>query len=161
MLVGILLNILIHPFLHFLLGEEGPVFRLTYSGLLTLLSFLILCWLVLFFYWLKYTSFQTNVGTKDLKITLTENISKLKRSLAQEIIFIVGIFAVLFVSGRAFSQYLGNGDFWDIFHPDILISMGLMMFMIAFYIYRRTNVYRKNISELQQYLNELDEGLNR
>src|SRR3546814_5699778 len=53
LLAGILLNVLINPFLHFLLGDEGPIFRITFGGLLSLITLIAICVIVVFFYWLK------------------------------------------------------------------------------------------------------------
>ena len=157
LMIGIFLNILISPFLHFLLGDEGPVFRLTFSGLLSLITVMIMGLIVLFFYWRKYSKFNAEVINDDLRKVLRDNISKLKGSLKHEIWFITILFASIFILGRASSQFLGNGDFGDIFRKDILLAMLAGFLIMGFYIYKRISAYRKNIKELQEYLSKLDE----
>ncbi|HYH57131.1 MAG TPA: hypothetical protein VD772_10990, partial [Anseongella sp.] len=83
---------------------------------------------------------------------LAEKISHLNRSFRQEICFIVSVFIVLFIMARATSQYLGHGDFLDIFRKDILLAMLAGFGMMAFYIYRRARFYKANIKELKKYL---------
>ena len=160
LLVGIFLNVLISPFLHFLLGEEGPVFRLTFSGLLSLLTVVVMGLIVVFFYWTKYTALKTSLTPEDLKLSLSENIAGLKKSLKQEVYFIGALFVIIFILGRMTSQYLGHGSFGDIFHLDILLAMLALISMMGFYIYKRATVYKKNIQELQNYLAELDDSTN-
>lgn len=160
LLVGTLLNVLISPFLHFLLGDEGPVFRLTFSGLLSLITVVMMCLIVVFFYWLKYTALKTTISQDNLKLSLSENITGLKRSLKQEVYFIVALFVIVFICGRITSQYLGHGGFGDIFHLDIMLAMLAMISMMGFYIYKRITAYKKNIQELQKYLAELGDSSN-
>jgi hypothetical protein len=154
LIMGVLFNIIVHPFLHFLLGDPGPVFRLTYSGLLVSMTFVVICLVVIFFYWIKYRSMSISTVNTELKVTLSQNIERLKRSLKQEVIFIIALFVTLFTIGRMTSQYLGNGAFGDIFHTDIMLAIGAGMLMFAFYVYKRVSFYNQSISELQQYLNE-------
>jgi hypothetical protein len=154
LLFGILLNVLINPFLHFLLGEEGPVFRITYGGLLSLITLIVICIIVVFFYWLKVISLKTESPDGELKSVLIKQINSLNRSLRQEIYFITAIFVFLFIIGRATSEYLGNGSFWDIFHQDILLAILAAICMLGFYIYKRVSFYKKNIHEFQKYLDE-------
>ena len=152
--IGVLINIIVHPFLHFLLGDPGPVFRLTYSGLVAIMSFVVIGVVVIFFYWLKFKSIPVTTINTQLKVTLSQNINSLKRSLKQEVIFIIALFVTLFTIGRMVSQYLGNGTFGDIFHTDIMLAIGAGVLMFAFYVYKRVIYYSKNIHELQQYLDE-------
>ena len=152
--IGVLINIIVHPFLHFLLGDPGPVFRLTYSGLVAIMSFVVIGVVVIFFYWLKFKSIPVTTINTQLKATLSQNINSLKKSLKQEVIFIIALFITLFTIGRIVSQYLGNGDFGDIFHTDIMLAIGAGVLMFAFYLYKRVEYYNKNIHELQQYLDE-------
>jgi len=154
LLIGILLNVLINPFLHFLLGDEGPVFRITFGGLLSLITIVAICIIVVFFYWIKVISIKTERPDGELKIVLTQHIKNLNRSLRQEIYFITAIFVFLFIIGRATSQYLGNGSFWDIFHQDILIAILAAICIFIFYIYKRASFYKKNILEFQKYLDD-------
>lgn len=156
LIIGVIANIIVSPFLHFLLGDDGPVFRLTYSGLLSIMTLVVICLVVIFFYWIKYRSMPVTTIDTDLKITLSQNIGGLKRSLKQEVIFIIALFATLFVVGRMTSQYLGNGDFGDIFHTDIMLAIGAGVLMFAFYLYKRVKFYNHNINELQQYLKEYE-----
>jgi len=157
--IGLLLNVLISPFLHFLLGDDGPVFRLTVGGLLSLVTLLVGGLLVIFFYWRKYKQLEDNAVDENLKKALIDNISGLRRSLKQEIYFIVALFAGIFILARGVSQYLGNGDFGDIFHLDILLSMLVGVSIMAFYIYKRVSAYQKNIAELKKYLSEFEDSL--
>ena len=152
--LGVLINIIVHLFLHFLLGDPGPVFRLTYSGLVAIMSFVVIGVVVIFFYWLKFKSIPVTTINTQLKVTLSQNINSLKRSLKQEVIFIIALFVTLFTIGRIVSQYLGNGNFGDIFHADIMLAIGAGVLMFAFYLYMRVIYYNKNIHELQQYLDE-------
>jgi hypothetical protein len=155
LLVGMFANILISPFLHWILGEEGPVFRM--PSLLPLLTIIIMCMIILMFYWIKYISFKTNIVENDLKNSLRENIQSLKRSFKQEACFLIALFIGLFIAGRSTSQAEGNGDFWDIFRADILISLFTGCLTIAFALFMRSKYYKKNIKELQEYLSEFDE----
>ena len=157
--IGLLINVLISPFLHFLLGDDGPVFRLTVGGLLSLVSLLVVGLLVIFFYWRKYKQLESNAVDENLKKALIDNINSLTRSLRQEIYFIVALFAGIFILARGVSQYLGNGDFGDIFHLDILLSMLVGVSIMAFYIYKRVSAYQKNIAELKKYLSEFEDSL--
>jgi len=157
-LIGILLNVLVSPFLHFLLGDEGPVFRITFGGLLSLLTVVVIGIIVVFFYWLKYTSIKTTIPNNNLKMSLHESIDRLKKSLRQELGFIVILFIFIFIIGRISSQYLGHGNFDDIFHPDIMLAMAAMVGMMGFYIYKRIKIYKEKIRELQKYLTEYDEN---
>ena len=160
LLIGVIINIILSPFLHFLLGDEGPVFRLTYSGLLSILTVVVVCLVVMLFYWIKFKSIPATGVNTNLKLTLSRNINSLKKSLRQEISFIIAIFITLFVISRMVSQYLGNGNFGDIFHKDIMLAMGAAVLMFAFYMYKRVRFYRHNINELQQYLNEYEANVN-
>ncbi len=159
LIVGIFLNVLINPFLHFLLGDEGPMFRITYGGLLSLVTVVVMCLVVVFFYWLKYTSLDTNLSDRDIKTTLYEKIKSLKKSYRQEIIFIITLFALLFVLARFTSQYLGNGDFLDIFHIDILLALLAALAMMCFYIYKISITYKRNIKDLEHHLHQFEKGL--
>ncbi|MDB5262833.1 MAG: hypothetical protein JWQ14_2114 [Adhaeribacter sp.] len=161
LMVGILLNVLVNPFLHFLLGDEGPVFRITLGGLLLLVTVVVFGLIVIFFYWLKYTTLKTVISASNLKESLTENIARFKKYLKQEISFILALFGALFICGRLSSEYLGNGKFWDIWHQDIVLAMLAAGSIMGFYIYKRARAYKKNIRELQQYLAEFDEGSNK
>lgn len=156
LLIGLVVNIIVSPFLHFLLGDDGPVFRLTYSGLLTSMTFVVICLVVVFFYWIKFKSMPVTVTDPELKTTLSQNIKSMKRSLKQEVAFIIALFVILFTIGRMTSQYLGNGAFGDIFHKDIMLAMGAGLLMFAFYVYKRRKFYNRNINELQQYLKEVE-----
>ncbi len=152
--VGLLANAILQPFLHFLLGDSGPVFRITNSGLLSIATLVGLGLIVLIFYWVKYKSMPINTINTDLKVTLSNNIKGLKKSLKQEVVFIIVLFFMLFTLARITSQYLGNGAFGDIFHKDIMLAMGAGVLMFAFYVYKRVKFYNRNINELQDYLNE-------
>jgi len=154
LLIGILLNVLINPFLHFLLGDEGPAFRITFGGLLSLITIVAICIIVVFFYWIKVISIKTESPDGELKSVLIKQINNLNKSLRQEIYFITAIFIFLFIIGRGTSQYLGNGSFWDIFHQDILLAILAAIALMSFYIYKRITFYRKNIYEFQKYLDE-------
>ena len=158
--IGVIINIIVSPFLHFLLGDDGPVFRLTYSGLLSIMTLVVICLAVIFFYWIKYRSMPVTTINTELQITLSQNIYSLKRSLKQEVVFIATLFATLFIIGRITSQYLGNGAFGDIFHTDIMLAIGAGVLIFAFYVYKRVKFYNRNINELQQYLNEYESNLN-
>jgi hypothetical protein len=160
LIMGVLFNVILHPFLHFLLGDPGPVFRLTYSGLLVSMTFVVLCLVVIFFYWIKFKSMPANTINTELKVTLSQNINNLKKSLKQEVVFIITLFVALFTIGRMVSQYLGNGDFGDVFHTDIMLAIAAGVLMFAFYLYKRVKFYNRNINELQQYLNEYESNLN-
>jgi hypothetical protein len=159
LLVGIVLNIAISPFLHFLLGDEGPVFRLTVGGLLSLVVIITFGLLVIFFYWIKYTALKTTIAPSNLKSSLIENISSLRKSLRQELYFLVSLFLILFLSSRLSSEYLGNGLFWDIWHPDIMLALFSAIAILAFYAYKRVRTYHAKIKELQKYLAEFDETI--
>ena len=158
LLIGVIINIILSPFLHFLLGDDGPVFRLTYSGVFSIITFVMICLVVILFYWVKFKS--TQVINANLEVTLSQNIVSLKSSLKREVIFIIALFFMLFIIGRMTSQYLGNGAFGDIFHTDILLAIGAGVLMFAFYVYKRVKFYNRNISELQQYLNEYKTNIN-
>src|SRR5690606_35202339 len=132
LLVGILLNVLINPFLHFLLGDEGPVFRITTGGLLSLITLVVICIIVILFYWIKVLSIKTESPDGELKSVLIKQVDSLNRSLRQEIYFITAIFIFLFIIGRATSQYLGNCNFWDIFYIGILLAMFAAIFVLFF-----------------------------
>jgi hypothetical protein len=144
--------VILSPFLHFLLGDDGPVFRLTYSGVFSIITFVIICLVVILFYWVKFKS--TEVVNANLEVTLSQNIVNLKKSLNREVTFIIALFFMVFIIGRITSQYLGNGAFGDIFHTDIMLAIGAGALMFAFYVYKRVKFYNRNINELQQYLNE-------
>lgn len=159
LIVGIFLNVLINPFLHFLLGDEGPIFRITFGGLLSLLTIVLMCLVVVFFYWLKYTSLDTDLPDRDIKTNLFQKIKGLKKSYRQEVIFIITLFSLVFVLARITSQYLGNGDFWDIFHSDILLAMLAALAMMCFYIYKRSISYKRNIKDLEDHLNQFERGV--
>lgn len=156
---GIFLNVLINPFLHFLLGEEGPIFRITFGGLLSLLTVVLVCLVVVFFYWFKYTSLDIDVPDRDIRTTLGKKIKSLKRSYRQEVIFIMAVFTLLFILARVTSQYLGNGDFLDIFHIDILLAMLAALAIMCFYIYKRSITYKRNIRDLEHLLNQFERGV--
>lgn len=152
LIIGVTANVILSPFLHFLMGDDGPVFRLTYSGLLSIITLVVICLAVIFFYWVKFKS--KPVINTNLEVTLSQNINSLKTALKQEVIFIITLFVMLFAIARITSQYLGNGAFGDIFHTDIMLAIGAGVLMFAFYLYKRVRFYSKNINELQQYLSE-------
>ena len=155
LLVGMFANILISPFLHWILGDEGPVFRM--PSLLPLLTIIILCMLVLIFYWIKYISFKTIIVEHDLKNSLKENIQSLKRSFKHEVWFLIVLFIGLFIAGRSTSQAEGNGLFWDIFRTDILLSLLAGCVLLAVVLFLRSGYYKRNIKELEGYLSEFEE----
>lgn len=152
LIIGVTANVILSPFLHFLLGDDGPVFRLTYSGMFSIITFVLICLVVILFYWVKFKS--KPVVSTNLEVTLSQNMESLKKHQRQEVIFIIALFVMLFIIGRMTSQYLGNGDFGDIFHTDIMLAIGAGVLMFAFYVYKRVKFYNRNINELQQYLNE-------
>jgi hypothetical protein len=154
--IGVILNIIINPFLHFLLGDGGQVFRLTFGGLLSLTTIIVVCFAVILFYWIKYKSIEPNVEGNDIKNTINDNINRLRKSLRQEILFIIALVVSTFIAARASSQFLGNGQFEDIFRTDIILSILVGFSIMGYYIYKRTIAYKKHIQELHQYLTELD-----
>ncbi len=156
LLVGMFANILISPFLHWILGEEGPVFRM--PSLLPLLTVILLCIIILIFYWIKYISFNSNIVENDLKTSLAESIRNLKRSFRHEAWFLIVLFFGLFIAGRSTSQAEGNGEFWDIFRMDIMFSLLAGCLLFAFALFLRSKQYKKNISELEGYLSEFNES---
>ncbi len=158
LIIGVTANVILNPFLHFLLGDDGPVFRLTFSGIFTIITFVAICLVVIFFYWVKFKS--KPVVNTNLEVTLSQNIDGLKKSLKQEVVFIIALFVILFTIARMTSQYLGNGDFGDIFHTDIMLAIGAGALMFTFYVYKRVSFYNRNIDELQQYLNEYKANIN-
>ncbi|WP_207421664.1 hypothetical protein [Desertivirga brevis] len=157
LMVGLLLNIIVSPFLHFLLGDEGTIFRLTFSGLLSLVTFLAIGLIVVFFYWIKYSAFNIEVSNNDVRTTLEQKIKALKRSLKQELAFIIAVFISIFIVGRASSQFLGNGNFGDIFRKDILLSMAAGTLILVFYIIKRVKAYNSYIDKLEEYLGEFED----
>jgi hypothetical protein len=157
LLVGILLNVVVSPFLHFLLGDDGPVFRITFGGLVSLATIVVLGLVVILFYWLKYTNLETTLPATNLKSSLITSIAGLQKSMRQEIYFIISLFLILFISARFSSEYLGHGSFWDISHPDILLALLTAVILFGFYIFKRVLFYKKHIRELQQYLAEFNE----
>jgi len=157
LMIGLLFNIIISPFLHYFLGDEGPVFRLTFGGLLSLAVILTTGLIVLFFYWIKYTNLKTDLTQLDVRTALNDHLAKQKKSLRQEVFLILAIFASLFVVARLSSQYLGHGDFQDIFRKDILSALGIGLLIMGFYIFKRWQMYSRNIKQLRGYLNELTE----
>lgn len=159
LILGAFLNVLINPFLHFLLGEEGPVFRITFGGLLSLVTMVVVCLIVVFFYWTKYTSLSTVLPDGNIKTMLSGKIKQLRRSRTQEVAFILTLFLLVFIMARVTSQYLGNGDFWDIFHLDIMLAMLAGFGIMFFYIYKRAIAYKRNISDLQHHVDEFEKGL--
>lgn len=60
--------------------------------------------------------------------------------------------------GRITSQYLGNGEFWDIFRLDIALAMLAGFAIMVFFIYKRSITYKRNIKDLQHYLDEFEKG---
>lgn len=159
LILGAFLNVLINPFLHFLLGDEGPVFRITFGGLLSLVTMVVVCLIVVFFYWTKYTSLNTVLPDGNIKTMLSGKIKQLKRSHTQEVAFILTLFLLVFIMARVTSQYSGNGDFWDIFHLDIMLAMLAGFAIMIFYIYKRSIAYKRNIKDLQHHLDEFEKGL--
>jgi hypothetical protein len=153
-MMGMFLNILISPFLHWLLGDPGPVFRM--PSLLSLLTIITACLVILIFYRIKYISLKTTVAVDDLKLALTDNIDQLKRSFKYEVQFLIALFILLMIIARMQSQYRGNGDFGDIFRLDIMLSILAGCALLTFGLLRRKRQYDRNIAELQQYLNELE-----
>jgi hypothetical protein len=153
-LAGTFLNILLSPFLHWLLGEPGPVMRM--PPLLSLLTVIMICLIILFFYWMKYISLKTTIPADDLKLTLAEKIRELKQSFKHELYFLSVLFVVLFIIGRMVSQYNGNGNFEDIFRTDILLAMLGATLLLVFGLVRRKKQYDSNIHELKQYLSEFE-----
>lgn len=49
LILGTFANVLVNPFLHFILGDKGPIFRITFGGVLSLLTMVIVCLIVIFF----------------------------------------------------------------------------------------------------------------
>jgi len=154
-LIGIFLNIVISPFLHWILGDSGPVLRM--PALLPLLTFVTVCLMLMFFYWMKYISLKEITPADDLKLTLTEQIRQLKKSFKQETFFLIMLFLLLFTIGRMVSQYQGNGNFADIFRADIMLAMLAGVGLLLFGIWQRKKHYDRNIAELNLYLAELGE----
>jgi hypothetical protein len=157
LMIGLLANIAISPFLHYLLGDGKPVFRITTGGLLSMVVILSVGLITVFFYWIRYATLSTELISADIKSTLKENIVKLQKAFIQETIFILFIFVTLFVAGRLTSEYLGNGDFGDIFRKDILIALSLAIVIMCFYIFKRKQMYNRNINQLKGFLNELED----
>ena len=156
LMMGLLANMAVSPFLHYLLGDGKPVFRITTGGLLSMVVILSIGLITVFFYWVRYAGFNTDLVSADIKTALKENITKLKRAFIQETVFILAIFTALFVAGRLSSQYLGHGAFGDIFRRDILIALGSAIAIMCFYIFKRRQMYNRNIRQLTNYLSELE-----
>jgi hypothetical protein len=154
LLCGLLFNVLINPFLHFLLGDEGPVFRITEGGLLAIAVLLIAGLLVVLFYWTKYRSMDTSPDG-DLAGNLRRNIRILKRDMLVESAFIVALFALVFVAARAGSAYLGHGAFWEIGKKDVMLALCAGIGVMGFYVWRRWRTLRQGVKELEGYLGEL------
>lgn len=158
-LLGILGNLLLSPFLPWVLGVDGPVYTLpTELGqLMSILVVTILGILIIFFYWLKYTSLETTIPRDDLRLTLSESIKKLKRSLWQEIYFFLALYVSFFMVARSQSQFMGYGDFWDIFRIDVMAALIIGLVLIGYYLFRKVRQYKKYIQELKAYLAEFEE----
>lgn len=159
-LISLLGNLLLSPFLPWLLGVDGPIFSLpTELGrVLSLLVVLSLGIAIVFFYWLKYTSVSTTLTSHDMKTILAENIKKLEKSMRHEIYFCLGAFITLFVVARSQSQWMGYGDFWDIFRTGILVALLAAISLIGYYLFYKIKQYQQHIRELKQYLAEFDES---
>jgi hypothetical protein len=159
-LIGLLGNLVVSPFLPWLLGVEGPIFRIPteLGSLLSLVVILTVGILIVFFFWLKYTATQTLIKTDNLKLALSQNIERFKRSRRHEIYFFIALYIVLFIAGRSQSQLLGYGDFWDIFKRDIMLALLILLLGIGYYLFYKIKLYNKNIRELQKYLSEFDES---
>jgi len=153
-MIGTFLNILISPFLRWLLGDPGPVMRM--PSPLSLMLVVVTCLVVLSFYWMKYVSLKTIIPEDDLKLTLAEHIRQLERSFKHEAYFFCILLVLLIISGRMVSQHNGNGDFGDIFRIDIMLAMLVATILLLFGLLRRKKQYDRNINELNKYLSEFD-----
>lgn len=157
--VGTIAGLLLSGFIPWIAGKEGPVYSLptTVNYALNALVFVLIGFTIIFFYWKKYTSLQTNISGKDVKTTLMEYVLRLRRSLRQEIAFVVSLTLGWFVVARMHSQFAGNGDFWNIFSVDIFIAIILLFTLSGGYLFYKISQYRKCIKELQGYLTEYEE----
>ena len=158
-LFGIIVNILLSPFLHWLLGEPGPIFRIpTANQFFSLITIVLFFLVAISFYWIKFTSVSTHADGENIKEMLLKNIQQLKKSWKQEVAFILLFFIVLFLTARTESHFLGKGSFWDIYRVDILLSLLAGVSVIIGIIKFRSLHYNKNINELKSLLSEYNEA---
>ncbi len=158
-LFGIIANILLSPFLHWLLGEPGPIFRIpTVNQFFSLITIVLFFLVAIGFYWIKFTSMQINLDGENVKEMLLKNIQQLKKSWKQEVVFILLFFVVLIATARAESHFLGKGNFGDIFTMDIMFSILICFSGILGIIKFRSLHYNKNIKELKILLAEYNEA---
>jgi hypothetical protein len=148
-LVGILLYLFLSPFFPWLLGVDGPFFTIPIQ----------LGRLLPIFYWIKYSSMETIIPGDNLKLTLLESIKKRRSSLKNEIYFCLVSLMGVFIAFRSASQFLGYGDFWDIFRKNVFIALFVGLSLIGYYLFHKASQYRKHMQELQQYLSEFDENV--
>lgn len=161
-LLGIFSQILLFPLLPWIMGDSDSVYAIpiTAGKLLPLLTVVLVLVTAVCFYWIKYISSRTFITDDNLENVLSESIKTLKKSLRQEIYFFVLLFVIFLIAGRSGSQFLGNGDFGDIFKMDILLAFLVMAVIMGFYLSRRIRQYKKDLSELETYLSEFDESQN-
>lgn len=159
-LVATMGTVILSGFMPWILGKEGTVYVLptTLDRALNALVMVMIGLTIVYFYWRKYTTQQTVLSGDDLQESLSESILYLKRSLRQEIIFVVGLTAGWFTVARGHSQFAGYGQFWDIWRTDVLLAVMLLISMGAVYLLYRIREYNKYITEFKGYLSEYEEA---
>ena len=161
LLLGILLYLLLSPFMPWLLAGEGPFFTIpTQLGqLLPNLILIILGIAVISFYGIKYTSMETIIPGENLRLALLESIKKQRNARKQEIYFCLVLCMGIVIACQSATQFLGYGDFWNVFRREALIALLVGILLIGYYLFRKARHYQEHIRELQQYLSEFDENL--
>jgi len=159
-LVAILVTLVLSGFAPWLMGQEGPVYRLltTPDRVLSMLVIVGLALTFIFFYWIKYRSMETAFIGTDIKQTLQKNIVKLRNSLIHEVLYVTTLFFGWVTIARFHSQVAGYGEFWDILHTDILLAIGSLAILLIGYLVVRYRQYRKYIDELREYLEEYNKA---
>lgn len=159
-LVAMMFTLVLCGFAPWLMGQEGPVYSLptTLDRALNVLVIALLGLTFTFFYWIKYTAIETAFIGTDIKQTLQKSIEKLKSSLIHEVLYVTALFFGWVTIARFHSQVAGYGEFWDILHNDILLSIGSLAILLFIYLVVRYRQYTKYIHELREYFEEYDKA---
>ncbi len=110
---------------------------------------------VLIFYWIRFKSINNLALSDDLKVRLRQLIQKLRKNLKLEVIFFFVTYLIAIVAGRFI---LGKG-MEDILKPDVVITFALSVLFIGTILLLTTRRYKRQIAELQGYLEEYEESI--
>lgn len=142
MLVGMLLIVLVFPFL-----SDGFSYPGSVNGFAKAMFFYLV---LILFYWAKLRSVNHLELSDQIKKRLEQLLLVLRANLRIERLFVVLFFVAFMIAGRFFYGHGLDG----ILKPEVVAGSGIAVLFTAFILNLISRNYKKQISELEEYLDE-------